>query len=111
MTSAISDVDTCQITHAVRKTEMDGIHVKEGDAIAIYEGKLIATQKHDDKLLKKVIEEKIEDFDLISIYYGEEVDIRKTEKIVDYLREKYSDVDIELYHGGQPVYSYILSLE
>ncbi len=111
MTGAISDVETCQITHAVRKTEMDGVKVKKGDAIAIYEGKLVATQKHSDKLLKEIVESKADEFDLISIYYGEGVDIRKAEKIVDELRDKYPDLEIELYHGGQPVYYYILSLE
>ncbi len=111
MTGAIDDVDTCQITRAVRNTEMNGVRVKKNDAIAIYEGSLVSTNKNAEKLLKSIIEDNVNKFDFISIYYGEDVDIRKSEKIVEELRQKNPDVEIELYHGGQPVYYYILSLE
>ncbi len=111
MTSAIDNVDTCQITDAVRNTIVDDVKVKKGNAIAIYNGKLVSSAKKKEVLLEQVILENIDRFELVTIYYGEGIDIRKLEKIVEKLRKECTDADIELYHGGQSVYHYILSFE
>ena len=40
MTQSLSSVTTAQITYAARDSEFDGFHIKEGDYLALQEGKL-----------------------------------------------------------------------
>ena len=52
-----------------------------------------------------------DDSEIISLYYGDEVDVEDAEKISEDLEERYPLVDIEVYYGGQPIYYYVLSVE
>ena len=49
--------------------------------------------------------------ELISVYYGEDIDENKAEELVSKIEEKFDGVDVELQYGGQPVYYYIVSVE
>ena len=49
--------------------------------------------------------------ELISVYYGQDVNNEDAEKIVKALSDTYPDYEIELHPGDQPVYYYILSVE
>ena len=52
-----------------------------------------------------------EDSGMISVYYGEDVKEEDANKLVEKLEEKFPDVEVECYMGGQPVYYYITSVE
>lgn len=111
MTQALDDVDTVQITYAVRDTEIDDKKIKKNEFISLFNGKIVDSDKKIHRLLKRELEKYAMDYDLMTIYYGDEADIIETEKVVNDLRKTFDDVDFEMYHGGQPVYSYIISLE
>ena len=49
--------------------------------------------------------------ELITIYYGEESSEEEAQEIADRIETEFEDVDIEVADGGQPVYSYIVSVE
>ena len=49
--------------------------------------------------------------ELISVYYGADVEEVAAEAVVSKIEEKFPDVDVELQFGGQPVYYYIVSVE
>ena len=52
-----------------------------------------------------------DDAELISIYYGSDVEESETEQLLSVLNERFPDVDVEMQYGGQPVYAYIASVE
>lgn len=52
-----------------------------------------------------------EDSELISLYYGEEVNEEDAEKFTQEITELYPDVDVDVHSGGQPIYYYILAVE
>ena len=52
-----------------------------------------------------------EDSELLSIYYGSDVDETDANALFETLQETYPDYEIDLHMGGQPVYYYIVSLE
>lgn len=52
-----------------------------------------------------------EEMELISIYYGAEIEEEDAEKLKEQIEEKFPDCDIELQYGGQPIYYYIVSAE
>ena len=52
-----------------------------------------------------------EDLELISVYYGDEVDEKDAESLRDKIADSFPNCDVELQYGGQPIYYYIVSAE
>lgn len=105
------DVSTIQITYSVRNTKIQGFVIKEKDILCIKDGEIVAVEKTPEKALKKVLDLFADDYDLITVYKGEDSDMNKAQRIIDEISKHKEDVEIELYPGEQPVYYYILSLE
>lgn len=112
MEMAIEDVKTGQVTFAVRDTEIDGMKIMKDDIIGICEGDIKAKGKEVQKvsleLIRKVVSE---DTELITIFYGENVNEEKANSLAELLEEEFEDYDIEVVYGGQPLYYYIFSIE
>jgi dihydroxyacetone kinase-like predicted kinase len=47
--------------------------------------------------------------DVINVFYGENIDKREAETLLEYTRDTYPSVEAELEYGGQAVYHYIIS--
>ncbi len=105
------DVSTIQITYSVRNTKIQGFVIKEKDILCIKDDEIVAVEKTPEKALKKVLDLYGEEYDLITVYKGQDSDLNKAQKIIDEVSKRNEDVEIELYPGEQPVYYYILSLE
>ena len=111
MMEAIDCVLSGQVTYAVRDTQIDGHDVKKGDYIAINDEGLVASETDiKDSVIKMLDGMVSDDYELISIYYGSDVDEADAEAIAAIVEEKYSFLDVELEYGGQPVYYYIVSV-
>ena len=112
MTDALSTVYTGEVTYAVRDTVIDDIQIRQGDFMGIGDAGILAvgTNMHDATfdMLDKMMND---DLELISIYYGEEVDESDAEALRDRITEKFPQCDVELQYGGQPIYYYIISAE
>ncbi|SHI23093.1 hypothetical protein SAMN02745229_02239 [Butyrivibrio fibrisolvens DSM 3071] len=112
MVEAIGGVHTGEVTYAVRDTVIDDKQIHEGDYMGIGdEGIISVGQKMEDvtfEMLKGLMSEELE---LISIYYGADVDEETAEKLRKRVANEYPNCDIELQPGGQPVYYYIVSAE
>ena len=52
-----------------------------------------------------------EDYELITLFYGQDLSIQEANRIADLVREEYSDLEVELQDGGQPHYQFIISVE
>ncbi len=112
MNEEIGNVKTGEVTYAVRDTTIDDKDIKQGDYMGIGDSGILANGKDMDEVVMAMIDEMVdEDSELISIYYGEDIDEEKAAALSDLVSEKYSDVDVELQLGGQPIYYYIVSVE
>ncbi|SHJ58571.1 hypothetical protein SAMN02744037_00387 [Tepidibacter formicigenes DSM 15518] len=112
MKYALSNVKTGQVTFAVRDTNINGVDIKEGDIIGIGEGEIKKSGKDKKEVTLSLIEELVdEDSEIITLFYGEEIDEESANEIKDIIEEKYDYLDVELYYGGQPLYYYIVSVE
>ncbi|MEF3401512.1 hypothetical protein V4R14_12010, partial [Listeria monocytogenes] len=112
MVEALSMVKSGQVTYAVRDTVMNDIEVKEGNFIGIGEGKLLSAGEKKEDITLGLIEKLVdEDSAIITLFYGEEVTEEEANEFKSILEEKYEDIDIELYYGGQPIYYYLISVE
>jgi len=49
--------------------------------------------------------------ELITFYYGEDINRAEALRIADAAREKYPSQEIEVQEGGQPHYPFLISVE
>ena len=112
MMESLSLVKSGQVTYAVRDTVMNDVEVKEGNIIAIAEGKLQAAGEGVNNITTKLVENLVdEDSAIITLFYGEDVSEEEANNLRNELEEKFEDIDVELYYGGQPLYYYLISVE
>ena len=112
MLEALTTVKSGQVTYAVRNTVINDVEVKEGNIIGLGEGKLLSAGDDVDDITTKLIESLVdEDSAIITLFYGEDTKKEDAEALQEALEEKFEDIDIELYYGGQPIYYYLVSVE
>ncbi len=113
MMDSAQNVGTGLVTFAARSSEFGGKKIKEGDIIALENGKLTITEKSAVKALVKLAKNMVNrDTSFITLIYGEEVSEEDANKAYEELRDKFgSRTDISLVKGDQPVYYFILSVE
>jgi uncharacterized protein len=112
MTEAIQEVESGEITTATRNVEIDGVSCIEGDIIAIHNGKLVvSTDSLESALMEFLKAAQAQDFELITLFYGDMLSKQQVNQIVDIIRSTYQDQEIEVQEGGQPHYHFIISLE
>lgn len=112
MLEAIGAVKTGQVTYAVRDTSIDGKEIHIGDMMGIGDEGILSVHPDLEKTLFDLLDALVdEDSEVISVYYGEDVEEDKAEAIVEKIEETYPDCDVELQFGGQPIYYYIVSVE
>ena len=109
---AIKNVISGSVTYAVRSTSIDGFKLKEGDIIGLGEKKIVAKGTNVNKTTEDTIEKLMnEDVSTISLFYGSDVSPVDAGALVDTLKAKYPDIEIDIHEGGQPLYYYLISLE
>jgi hypothetical protein len=112
MTSALDDVITGEITTATRTVEIDGVKVLEGQIIALLDGKLVfASDDLNETTLGLLKEAQADQYELITLFYGAEVQRQDVNLITDNIRKLFPKQDIEVKEGGQPHYHFIISIE
>ncbi len=113
MTEAIDNVASGQITFAVRDSEYDGHKIKQGEILAMDNGRIVFTEKNLTKSLIKLTKRLVTSASsYITVMYGSDVSDEDANEAYEALRAKISgDIDIVLVNGGQPVYYYIISVE
>ena len=112
MTSEMEIVKSGQVTYAVRDTQMDGKDIKQGDFMGLTDKTILAVGQDLDATTTELIEQMMdEDSELISLYYGADVTEEDAQALADHIMEKHEDVEVEVQYGGQPIYSYFLSIE
>lgn len=113
MSDAAKSVLTGQITFAARDSDFDGKDIKEGQILAMNEDKLAFVDNDINNAAIKLTEEiaKNSSAEFITLYYGEDVDESKANDLAKSISEKFKGSEVNIVDGGQPVYSYILSVE
>lgn len=113
MISEISNVKTGQVTYAVRDTVIDEKTIRQNDIMGIGDHGILAVGKDIAETTIEMVEEMIGDdeVELISIYYGQDVTEEEAGKVGAEIEKLYSECDVELQFGGQPIYYYVISAE
>ena len=112
MNEAAQHVKTAMVTYAIRDSEYNGIAIKQGDIIGLHNGQIAFSGKsvHDVvlEMMKKIITDEDE---LITIYYGADIQESDAQSITNEIESQYDYCDVECHNGGQPLYYYLISVE
>ena len=112
MISASEDIISAQVTYAVRDTEMNGKKITKGDIIGLSGKEIVSCSKSIEEATLELIDSLInEDISMVTLYVGKDTNKEDSDKLLEKLEEKYSDIDVDLVYGGQPIYYYVISLE
>ncbi|OIJ13207.1 hypothetical protein BKP37_11930 [Anaerobacillus alkalilacustris] len=112
MRAALALVKTGQVTFAVRDSNLDGVEIKKDDFMGISEKKIVSSGPDRLKVTEQLLDQMIdESSEIVTIIRGEGTTEEETDKLVDYIEAKFKDVEVEVYDGNQPLYSYIFSVE
>jgi fatty acid kinase len=112
MNAALSTVHSGEVTTAVRSMSLDGMTVREGQAIAFLDGALVFADDSVPQAVHTLLDKAdVEQAGLVTIYYGADTEQAEAERIGESVREKYPALEVEVVAGGQPHYNYIISVE
>ena len=109
---SIKNVKTIQTTYSIRNTVIDGIDIKENDYISLGDKGLLYTNADIVNSIFGAYEKIKEDKDsVVSIYFGDSVTEKDANKIKEEFEKRYSNLEVNVYEGNQPVYYYYISVE
>jgi uncharacterized protein len=112
MTSALTNVVTCELTHATRDVDLGEVQVQAGQIIGLINDNLVVSGSNMHavaiSLLKKANAEKKE---RVTIYFGSDSSHEDTKRLVAALQQSFGRLEYEIVEGGQALYPYIISVE
>jgi uncharacterized protein len=112
MQQAMEGVESGEITRATRSVEMNGIQVAEGQFIGLHNDNLVVVgETVAEALLNLLGRMQAEKRELITLYWGEDLDGSGADALADRVREAFPRQEVEIHPGGQPHYFFILSVE
>ncbi len=112
MSDVVADVNSGEITYAVRDTTVNGVEIKKDDYIGIYNNKIAVSTNSRLKSTKNLLKQMItEESEIVTIFFGSDVSEKEVEKIAEYIENIAPDVDVDIIDGRQDIYSYIIAVE
>lgn len=112
MSRSLDTVDTAQVTFAARDSVIDGMKIKEGQMLGMENGAITVVEDRAltaaYKITRHLCNRKTS---MVTIFYGEGATEEEAAELETMVRDKFKDVETAVIPGGQPVYSYIISVE
>jgi len=112
MLAAARSIQTLQVTDAVRDAKVNGRRVKKGQTIVLDpDDGLVAVDGDRTAAIVTAVSSLQPGFELLTIYYGDGADLAEAESLGSALRHAVPGVEVEVLHGGQPHYRYLVAAE
>jgi fatty acid kinase len=112
MERASGQIETIEVTHAVRDSSADGVKVKKGDVIALVNDQLKHAGKRYGEVVSRAVKEVGADgFELVTVYRGRDAGPEELKEVVEALERDFPKLSVEVQDGGQQHYPFILSVE
>ena len=105
-------VKDIEVTYAIRNTTINDVEIHEGDYMALCGKEILGCDKDLDTAVKTAVSKAVdEDTAMLTLYYGADVTEEEAAHLKGELEEIAKDAEVEIVYGGQPVYSYFISVE
>jgi dihydroxyacetone kinase-like predicted kinase len=105
-------VRAAEITHAARATSIGGVAVAEGQPIGLIDGELSVAETSVGAAVRACVERMVQDRPgaLVTLYAGEGETESSASEVASKLRADLG-VEVEVVHGNQPHYPYLVGVE
>jgi hypothetical protein len=112
MTEAGRAIQSIVVTEAVRDATIGGKKVKRGQTIALDpDDGLVAVDNDREKAVLKAMTALTPGYELVTMFYGDGADLAEAEAMAKRIGTVVPGAEIEVRHGGQPYYRYLISAE
>lgn len=112
MEAAIKQVQTGELTYAVRESQYNGLDIQSGELLGIVNGNIVVKGSSMFEVAKDLVQALLSNNgELLTIFYGSEIERDEADEMQNKLQEEFSELEIEIHYGGQPLYYYIFALE
>jgi DAK2 domain fusion protein YloV len=112
MTEAARSIQTLAVTEAVRDATIGGRKVKRGQTIALDpDDGLVAAGGDREKVVLTAVAALTPGFELLTVFYGDGADLDEAETVARRIGMATPGVEVEVRHGGQPHYRYLIAAE
>lgn len=112
MNDAAARIRTGSVTFAVRDSVFDGLQIKEGDYLALSEGKMCYTGNKLDDAVRSIADYALKDgADFITVFSGKDAKEEQTAVVASVFGELAPNAELNMLNGEQPIYYYIISVE
>ena len=95
----------------MRDSSVNGLQIRTGEVMALIDGEIVQTGDDEGAVIEAVLRNHETPPELVTFYWGAQVDEPAAAQVVDHLRSAFPDTEFEMHQGGQDHYPYILSLE
>lgn len=102
---------TLEVTRATRDVELNGVEVRDGDAVGLVDGVLAASARGYADVLLELLEGRAESYEIATMFYSPDVGEETAAKTAARVREAYPDLEVEMHAGGPDLYPYLMVLE
>ena len=110
MEEAIGNVTSMSVTHAVRDTTIEGVNVANGQLMGLVDGAISCVSNTLEDCVKGLAE-KMDGASYVTVFYGEEVNEDQAQAAASIIESTVSGAEVITINGGQPIYSFIISVE
>jgi dihydroxyacetone kinase-like predicted kinase len=112
MERAAGQIQTIEITSAVRSVQVNGLRIQEGQFIGLLNGELLEAGNELQAVTQTMLQRlDMSGYEIMTVYWGAAVTPEEAERQASWVREHYPDKEVELVEGKQPYYHYIISVE
>jgi DAK2 domain fusion protein YloV len=112
MRQAAHAVHTIEATRSVRDAQVDGLAVRSGQSLGIFDGKVVAVDETPDRAVLQAFDHApVQSLEIVTIYHGKGATQAAAHALASAIREAHPGLAVEVVSGGQPHYPYVVSLE
>lgn len=112
MEEARQEVKTGEITRAIKDATIEGVEVRQGQFLALLDGKPRAAGDELNPVLVDLVGAAgVSKGDAVRLYWGEMLSSADAESASQALKQVYDGLEVDVHHGGQPHYEFIVSIE
>jgi DAK2 domain fusion protein YloV len=112
MEKALPSVKTIEVTRSVRATRINGLKIRRKQPIGLLDGELIAVGDTNADVINQLLSRlDLDRAEVVTIYYGADAEVTEVEQIGTAITGDHPQLQVEVIKGGQPHYSYIISIE
>ncbi len=112
MAEAAARVRAGEVTQAVRDSVAECGPIATGDWIAITRAGILASVKSASDAAVALVDALVDDdAELVTIIVGAEADAADTTRLSEHLTSAHPHVEVEIHHGDQPLYPYLIGVE